>query len=133
VPAAVIAAHHLPVLLITPCDQPSNPRPLGGQLGALLPIRAPQPVEARNGQSGGGDPPEIRADKPRRATARRRTGRAVSSKSEPIPGQHAPDVFTRVMQLMGLERIVRVGGVDVAPIQPLAEPALDDVDVIHPT
>jgi hypothetical protein len=37
------------------------------------------------------------------------------------------------MQLMGLERIVRVGGIDVAHIQPLAEPPLDDVDVVSPT
>jgi hypothetical protein len=41
--------------------------------------------------------------------------------------------FTGVMQRMGLERVVRVGGIDVAHIAPLAEPALDDVDVVHPT
>jgi hypothetical protein len=29
------------------------------------------------------------------------------------------------MQLMGLERIIRVGGIDIAHTQPLAAPALD--------
>jgi hypothetical protein len=33
---------------------------------------------------------------------------------------------------MGVERVVRVGGIDVAHIPPLAEPALDDVYVVHP-
>ena len=49
------------------------------------------------------------------------------------PALHAHDVFTGVMQRMGVERVVRVGGIDVAHIEPLAEPALDDVDVVHPT
>ena len=51
---------------------------------------------------------------------RRRTGRAASSDAQPLPALHAHDVFTGVMQLMGLERVVRVGGVDGAHIQPLA-------------
>ncbi len=42
-------------------------------------------------------------------------------------------MFTAVMQRMGLERVVRVGGLDLAQVPPLAEPALDDVDVVHPT
>jgi hypothetical protein len=42
-------------------------------------------------------------------------------------------MFTGVMQRMGLERVVRGGGIDLAQVPPLAEPALDDVDVVHPT
>ena len=56
-----------------------------------------------------------------------------SSDAKPIPALHAQDAFTGVMQRMSLKRVVRVGGIDVAHIPPLAEPALDDVDVVHPT
>ena len=56
-----------------------------------------------------------------------------SSDAKPIPALHAQDAFTGVMQRMSLKRVVRVGGMDVAHIEPLAEPALDDVDVVHPT
>ena len=51
----------------------------------------------------------------------------------PIPALHAHDAFTWVMQLMGLERVVRVGGADGAHFQPFAHPAFDDVDVVHQT
>ena len=68
-----------------------------------------------------------------RPAGRRRTEPGASSDAQPIPALHAHDMFTWVMQRMGLERVVRIGGIDLAQVPPLAEPALDDVHVVHPT
>jgi hypothetical protein len=78
-----------------------------------------QPHQARS-DSHANDPPRSTRRRNRPTAGRRRTGRAASSHTKPIPALHAHDVVTRVMQLMGLKRIVRVGGIDVAHIQPRA-------------
>src|SRR4029079_837139 len=66
----------------------------------------------------------------RLGSAARETARSARRHS---PALHAHDAFPWVMQLMGLERVVRVSGADGAHFQPFAQPAFDDVDVVHQT
>src|SRR6188472_1339754 len=135
--AAVVDGHHQGVLLIGAPYQCNSL--LGATSGIGLEL-SPRDRICANGQphQAHDGPPRRRSTRNTRprsrpAAGRRRTEPGASSDAKPIPALHAHDVFTGVMQLMGLERVVCVGGVDSAYIEPLVEPALDDVDVVYPT